>query len=305
MRRLGFSALALLALGAGCATLPFPAPGPVRYVDAHSHLVASLPPTELVAKLKAAGVSGVVLMDPQADVLRAAAAANPGVVVPFISLARLPTMPGLRLGPDAAAAMAALEAEGAVCGFGEIPTRIEPRLEADDAAALTAPDRMAIYAVAAARGVPVNFHVSLSNPATIAAIEAISARYPRMPLILAHAGWEADAPLIGRLIAAHRNVHADLSIRLDRPVPGSNDARLSIVGPDGQLLPDWRALIERFPDRFLFALDISGDRRPLQIAALVAGAKATLGHLPRATENAVAHGNIERLTQSCKRKMGL
>jgi predicted TIM-barrel fold metal-dependent hydrolase len=305
MRRLALGALAMLALGAGCATLPVPAPGPVQYVDAHSHLVASLPPTELAAKLKAAGVSGVVLMDPQADVLREAAAANPGVVVPFISVARLPTMPGLRLSPDAATAMAALEAEGAVCGFGEIPTRIEPRLEADDAAALSAPDRMAIYAMAEARRMPVNLHVSLSSPATIAAIEVIAARHPHMPLILAHAGWEADAPLIGRLMAAHRNIHADLSIRLDRPMPGSNDTRLSIVGPDGQLLLEWRTLIERFPDRFLFALDISGERRPLQIATLVADAKATLGQLPRATENAVAHGNIERLTQSCIRRISL
>jgi predicted TIM-barrel fold metal-dependent hydrolase len=291
--------LALVSGSGGARTL-----APVRYVDAHVHLVRVLTASEEIAALKAAGVARGVFMHPEIAELKAATAIDPKFGIPFISIARIPAMKGLRLGPDSAAAMAALYAKGEVCGFGEIPTRIEPRAEPDDASHILNPDRQAIYAAANARGVPVNMHISLTNPATVKAVETIAARYPRMPIILAHAGWDADAATNAALMAKHPNIHADLSIRLDHPATASpNEVKLSVVGADGALKPDWRALIERFPDRFLFGLDVTGDQRPLRIAQLVRDAKVTLGALPRRVEEAVAHGNIERLIGSCGKRL--
>jgi predicted TIM-barrel fold metal-dependent hydrolase len=286
------------ALGGANATPP-----PVRYIDAHSHFNSSVAPAEIVARMRAAGLAGVVIMHPETTELAAAADSNPGFVVPFVSVARIPSMRGLRLSAATATTMAALQAQGAVCGLGEIPTRIEPRSEPDDATALFAPDRQAIYALAAARRVPVNLHISLSSPATIAAVETLAARYRRAPIILAHAGWEADAALVGRLMAAHPNLYADLSMRLEHPARAVAElTRISIVGADGRLKPDWAKLIVRRKDRFMFGLDISGEQRTGMITSLVADGRAVLGHLPRLVEEAVAHGTIERLTGRCGRR---
>lgn len=300
-RQLGLLA-AMLALGAGAANAR--GPQPVRYVDAHVHLLATMPPAEEFARLRAAGIARGVVMHPEPAELAAAAAADPAFVVPFASIARIPAMAGLRLDTKTAARLGELQAAGAVCGFGEVPTRIEPRTVSSDAAALLAPEREAIYALANVRQVPVNMHISLANPETEAAVASIAKRYPRMPIILAHAGWETGPVLMARLMRAYRNIHADLSIRLDRPGTGpANEAKLSIVDATGVLLPEWRAVIARYPDRFLFGLDISGDQRPLRIAELVSDAKATLGRLPRGIENAVAHGNIERLIGRCGQRL--
>jgi hypothetical protein len=295
-------ALGLAALAVASSGVARPAP-PVRYIDAHSHFNGSMPVGEIISRMRAAGLSAVVIMHPEVAELRATTNANPGFVVPFVSVARIPAMRGIRLSPATAPTMAGLETEGAVCGFGEIPTRIEPRTEADDAAALRAPDREAIYWLADSQRVPVNLHVSLSSASTVAAIEDIAAKYPHAPITLAHAGWEADAALIGRLMDTHPNIFADLSMRLDHPASaGTDTARITIVGADGQLKADWAKLIVRHKTRFMFGLDISGEQRPLMIAALVADGRAILGHLPRRVEEAVAHGNIERLTARCGRR---
>ena len=293
------TALALSTSAGGARSV-----APVRYIDAHVHLVAVMPAEAEIAALKAAGVARGVIMHPEAGELKSAANTDRVFAIPFISIARIPSMKGLRLGPDSAAAMGDLYAKGEVCGFGEIPTRIEPRSESDDASHLLNTDRQAIYALANARGIPVNMHISLVNPETQKAVATIAARYPKMPIILAHAGWDAGADVNERLMATYPNIHADLSIRLDHPATASaNDARLSIVDTDGGLKPAWRALIERFPGRFVFGLDVTGDQRPLRIAALVRDAKATLGRLPRPVEEAVARGNIERLIGQCGKRI--
>jgi predicted TIM-barrel fold metal-dependent hydrolase len=125
-----------------------------------------------------------------------------------------------------------------------------------------------------------------------------------MPLVLAHAGWMAGANVIGPLLEAHPNVYVDLSVRLDPAVggilaPGAVNQQ-SILTSTGRLQPEWRALIERFPDRFLFGLDVTGSDRPQHIDELVGVAKRALGELPRDVEASVAHGNTERLLRACK-----
>ena len=272
----------------------------IRYVDAHSHIVTSIPADEEIVRMKQAGLSAVVIMDPRPAALQSLVRRYPHFVIPFISAARSADMAGLRLDPHTAGTYGRLQATGAVCGFGEIPTRLDPNPEPSDAAALTNDFRSQIYALAERRRVAVNIHVSLETAATIAAIERILADHPHMPLIIAHAGWMAGPELMGRLLAAHANLHTDLSVRLDRPgAPGADPHSNSIVDPQGVLLPAWRALIERFPDRFLFGLDVTMAKRPDHIAELVDDARHTLGALPLPVEEAVAHGNIERLLHGC------
>ena len=285
--------IAILSVGQ-----PAPAADTVRYLDAHSHLATVMTADEEIERLRRTGLDRVIIMSPEPDKLRQLVARYPGFVIPFLSVARTPEVKGTRL--DAAAPlMAQMLAAGEICGFGEVPSRVVPENEPSEAAAVDNAYRRAIYAAANASGVPVNLHVSLSQPETVAAIARIATAYPRMKLILAHAGWDVGPEVLAPLLAAHRNLYADLSVRLDRPRDASQPGN-SIVQPDATLQPAWAALIGRFPDRFLFGLDIGLAQRPLRIAELAADARATLGRLPRATEERVAHGNIERLLKTCR-----
>ncbi|MCP3729864.1 amidohydrolase [Sphingomonas sp. MG17] len=303
------TALILAVALAGCAGREPLAP--MRYIDAHSHILPDMPAAAEVAMLREAGLAQVVIMSPDPAGLREITAAGRGFVVPFISIARLPDMAGYRLGADSAARFAELHAAGAVCGFGELPTRIEPATDPSDAAALLHPHRMAIYREADRLGLPVNMHIGLDAPETIAAVERIASGHPRMTLVLAHTGWSAGAATIGRLMDAHANIHADLSVRLDPaagwPSPGGGaavPAKITILDADGVVRPDWRALILRHPNRFMFGMDITsaGGGRAGQAKLLLATARNALGQLPRKVEAAVAHGNAERMIAGCAAK---
>jgi predicted TIM-barrel fold metal-dependent hydrolase len=64
--------------------------------------------------------------------------------------------------------------------------------------------------------------------------------------------------------------------------------------------PAWRAVIDRHPDRFMFATDINSFGPRYTIAAdLMATARKALAPLPRETQELIAHGNVERLLGSC------
>lgn len=309
----GLAAASLMAL-ASCATAPR-APASVRYLDAHSHIAEGMTADEEIAAFRAAGLAGLVLIHPEPETLKQITARYPGYVAPAISLARLPEMPGLRLSPDAARTMAALQAEGMACQFGEIPTRIVPRAEASDDLALLNPDRRKIYAEANRLQIPVNLHVDIAGPAVAAAIERIASDNPYATIVLAHAGWSASADTLARLMARHANIMADLSVRLDpaeglpseppppgTPPPGTGQV-ISILAPDGSIRPDWRAVMARFPDRFLFAMDVTQSERPKHIRELLAIARKALSALGPRTENAIAHGNLERLLARCPARL--
>ena len=292
--RIALPVLGALAL---CAASSLQAqPKPLSFIDAHSHYDEASGDEE-IATFRRAGLAGVIIMDPEPGRLQALAKRNRGYVAPFYSIARTPQMKGERLGPTSAATLGKARDAGEVCGFGEIPTRIEPRTSTDDVA-LEGADRRQVYAAANARRTPVSLHVSLETPAVTAAIDRTASAYPDMPLILAHAGWVAGADVIGALLAAHPNLYADLSIRLD-PAKPENANDISILTADGALKPEWRALIARYPDRFLFAMDVSGADREKRVPELLAVATKALSPLPRKVQEQVAGGNTLKLLHGC------
>ncbi len=127
--------------------------------------------------------------------------------------------------------------------------------------------------------------------------------YPKMHFVLAHLGWTAGPDLIGRLLDAHPNLYTDVSIRFDPPgsLPWRNGgADLSILNADDTVKPAWLAVMQRHPDRFLFAMDINSfGPRYQMIGELVATARKALTPLPRPLQDDIAHGNAERLLKGC------
>ena len=270
------------------------APRPVPLLDAHTHLmIENLTADEEIALLKKAGVDRVLLMHTDPDALAALARKYPGFVIPSLSLAR-PNVKGLHLDADTGPLMLRLRQARQSCGFGEIPGFIF----GDN------PDFRSIYAAAAATGAPVNIHTDLARPENIAALEAAASAFPKAHLVLAHLGWTAGPDLIGRLLDAHPNLYTDVSIRFEPPgsLPWRNNGLdLSILTADRTLQPGWRAVIERHPDRFLFAMDINSFGPRYTITdELVATARTALAPLPRRIQQAIGHANAERLLAGCR-----
>jgi predicted TIM-barrel fold metal-dependent hydrolase len=143
----------------------------------------------------------------------------------------------------------------------------------------------------------------LAKPDTVAVVESALTRYPKMHFILAHLGWTAGPDLIGRLLDTYPNLSTDVSIRFDPPgsIPWRNNGLdLSILNADDTIQPAWRAVIDRHPDRFLFAMDINSfGQRYTMTDELIATARKALAPLPRTVQEQIGHTNAEKLLGGC------
>ena len=63
----------------------------------------------------------------------------------------------------------------------------------------------------------------------------------------------------------------------------------------GKLSAEWRALFERYPDRFLIGSDTWVNQRWESYGEIMAGYRAWLGQLPPKTAAQIAHGNARAL----------
>ena len=269
----------------------------VRYVDAHSHLFKAMSADDEIAAFRKAGIAGVLVMWPDPEPVRAVARKNPGYAIPWISLSALQ---GSVVKDDTVADFVRARDQDGFCGFGEMATRLPaPNEQVSDAAFVSDPRRVKIYDAADARGTPVNMHVSLVEPETLAAVEHIVATHPRAPFIIAHGGGGIGPEQIAKLLAAHPNMNFDLSVPLSPARGGGAPRPQAALAADGSLQPAWRAVIERFPDRFMFAMDIQSVESVQGIPAKLAAARAAFAPLPLAIEEAVAHRNIERVLRGC------
>jgi hypothetical protein len=95
--------------------------------------------------------------------------------------------------------------------------------------------------------VPVLLHTEFSRPDIML---ALCARHPRTQIIWAHAGAILPPEAVASVLAACDNVRAGLAAR--DPWRFVNNP---ITGPQGELLPAWRALLLRYPDRFMVGSD--------------------------------------------------
>jgi len=290
----GLAAAACMALGAP-STVAAQARN-VRYIDVHSHLFKAMPAEEEVAAFRRAGVAGVILMWPDPVPLAEAGRKNPGYVLPWLSLSALN---GSVTSPSTGAEFIAARDKLGFCGFGELATRLAPpNPQVSDAAFVSDPNRVKIYDAAEARGTPVNMHVSLVEAETRTAVEQIVASHPHAPFIIAHGGGGIGPDVIAQLLAAHPNLHFDLSGPMSPPRPGAERPTAALAA-DGALRPEWRALFERYPDRFMWAMDVQSVDSVAGIPQKLAAARTAFAALPLATEEAIAHGNIERVLGGC------
>jgi len=125
-------------------------------------------------------------------------------------------------------------------------------------------------------------------------LRSLLSLYPQHPFALIHMA-QLDANDAASLLAAHANVFFLTSHANPVKVSESSQPWTDMfVGDD--LAPDWSALILRYPDRFVFAIDnVWPEDWSEKYVSQVGVWRQALGKLPEEVAHAVAHGNAERL----------
>src|SRR3989442_4692911 len=253
-------------------------------IDAHSHVpnaraidaYAEAARRHNVSKVVVLGVGAVQRDDPAW--IAAAARKYPDLVIPTVPVPD-PTNPKAAERLDAALTRTSGRA------LGEVHIRhLSRKVDRDpgDAAFVK------ILEVAAKHKVPVVIHDELDDRATDR-LERALASQRQATIVLAHAG-ESAPPRIAALLNRHPNLVVDLSgMHFQR--------RPSLATETGPLDPDWKALIERMPDRFVIGIDVWAARlfEPAMLDRLMKWTRRILGELRPDVAERVASTNAAAL----------
>jgi hypothetical protein len=115
------------------------------------------------------------------------------------------------------------------------------------------------------------------------AVEILMRHNPRAKVIWAHTGFGLGSDRVATMLAKYPKLWGELSYRS------------GIVDGSGKLTPEWRALFERYPDRFLLGSDTWIPERWASYGEIMAGYRGWLAQLPPAAAKRIAHGNAREL----------
>ncbi len=112
------------------------------------------------------------------------------------------------------------------------------------------------------------------------AIDKLFAFDPKAKILWAHTGMSESAERVAQLLTRYPQLYGELSYR---------------AGVSGGLSPEWRDLLLRFPERFVYGSDTWVPSRWAEVGALTSEARNWLNTLPTAVAENIAYRNAERL----------
>ncbi|QOZ26137.1 amidohydrolase family protein [Bradyrhizobium sp. CCBAU 51753] len=115
------------------------------------------------------------------------------------------------------------------------------------------------------------------------AVEILMRHNPRARIIWAHTGFGLATDRVAEMLAKCPKLWGELSYRG------------GIVDGAGKLTPEWRALFERFPDRFMLGSDTWISERWASYGEIMAGYRGWLDQLAPDVAAKIAHGNARAL----------
>jgi len=115
------------------------------------------------------------------------------------------------------------------------------------------------------------------------ALEILLKHNAKARIIWAHTGFGLPTERVSALLAKYPAVWGELSYRS------------GIVDASGKLTPEWRALFERYPDRFLLGSDTWVPERWTRYGEIMAEYRGWLAQLPPAIATRIAHGNARAM----------
>ncbi|MEZ5658663.1 MAG: hypothetical protein R3E83_09055 [Burkholderiaceae bacterium] len=239
--------------------------------DAHVHYshdsVELTPPDAVIGLMREAGLSHALVSSSDARGTQALLELAPDLIVPGLRPYRRRGETGSWVrDPQALAYVERLLAEHRWASIGEF------HLYGADAD-LPIPRRVAALAVA--------HDLLLHAHSDADAVRRLVAAQPRARVLWAHAGF-AEPQVVAEMLAAHDKVWADLAFRSD-------------IGRDGEVDPRWRALFERFPERFMLGTDTYTPERIHYIPEHARESRAWLASLPPALAERIAWRNADAL----------
>jgi hypothetical protein len=114
------------------------------------------------------------------------------------------------------------------------------------------------------------------------ALELLFHHNPRVRIIWAHTGFDTPPEKLAALLDRYPQLWGELSYRYG-------------ITEDGVLTPEWRALFQRFPERFMVGSDTWTDARWTRYGEIMDGYRNWLAQLPGDVAENIAYGNAERL----------
>lgn len=122
------------------------------------------------------------------------------------------------------------------------------------------------------------------------AVEILMGHNPKAKIVWAHTGFGLSANRVAAMLATYPQLWGELSYRS------------GITEGGGKLTPEWRALFERYPDRFLVGSDTWISERWASYGDIMATYRAWLAQLPPDVAKQIAHGNARRLFANAPKK---
>ncbi|MBI1283806.1 MAG: amidohydrolase family protein [Thiobacillus sp.] len=246
-------------------------------IDAHAHYsapdAADLAPEAVLARLDAAGVERMVVTSSPPQLARDLFRHLPDRVIPLLGVYESDLHKGdwVRDTGLPARVEAAL-GDGKWAGIGEL------HLFARDA---QQPVFAQLVQMAARHGLVLMIH------GDVEVIERAFAIAPEVRVLWAHLGTEPRPDVLEAMLARYPDtLWIDTSVRDER------------IAPKGTLIPAWRALFERFPERFVVAVDTFSVNRWNHYEAVVAHIRSWVDPLPQPLRDNLLHDNAARLFES-------
>jgi predicted TIM-barrel fold metal-dependent hydrolase len=261
----------------------------VPFVDAHVHLNDE--PMQLELMQRHGAERAVIFWGRNSDneSIADAARRHPERFIPFVSVSPERAAYKRAWDVDDAALLRTLDgllASGRFKGIGEISSTHfpSPGLPESDYDPLGA-TLVGIMEMARKHKVPVMVHIEMTRMKELA---VLLARFRDVPVIWAHGGY---TPLFiaRRMLEQHPNLHYELSARTWPQHPRSPDYTILRNGKD--VWPEWLALIESKPERFMVGTDAS-HRSAASEAMKAESVQAFLLQLSPATRERVARANL-------------
>lgn len=133
-----------------------------------------------------------------------------------------------------------------------------------------------LFAFAADRNLVVHVHTAESG------IRRLLAAHEDTKILWAHAGLSARRESVAELLDRFPNLYAELSHRAD-------------IAPNGEVAPEWLALFERHPERFMIGSGTYRNELWYQYRFILASHRRWLRQLPPALAERIAHQNARAL----------
>jgi hypothetical protein len=183
------------------------------------------------------------------------------------------------------------------------PEQVEARrTDRDITIDITGPAGDALFALSAQFGVAFQIHYEIEDH-LLAPLEAILQRHPKARVIWCHLAMirypersrRYNAAYVEGLIQRFPGLHFDLAVPPPNAIYRPSGARHSTLFSDGQMDGAWKALIEKYPERFLASSDYRPPVADQYPNYMTFQRKLILEPLSERTRHLVAYGNAWRL----------